>query len=354
MSRFLSKRYNTIEEYVPGEQPQDKKYIKLNTNESPYPPSESVIRAIDGAQVSNLRLYSDPDSRNLKNAVAQYYGVKSENVFVSNGSDETLNFFFAAFCDSEKKVAFPDISYGFYKVFADLYGIDYIQIPLGSDFKINVDDYINIGRNICIANPNAPTGLALGLDDIEKIVKSNPDYIVLIDEAYVDFGAQSAVDFTRKYKNLVVVQTFSKSRSLAGARLGFAIADSELICDFEKIKFSTNPYNVNRLTQLAGVCSIRDREYFEKTRNEIIKTREYTLYELKKLGFFVTDSCANFVFAKNSKISGESLYKELKQRGILVRHFSDKKICEFNRITIGTQEQMQILISEIKKILEGI
>lgn len=351
MSKYLSPRLSSLKEYTPGEQPRDKKYIKLNTNESPYPPSPKAIDAITRSQTEDLRLYSDPECKNLKQAIADYYNVSIQNVFVSNGSDESLNFFFMAFCDEERKVCFPEISYGFYKVFAGLYGLDYETIPLKSDFSIEPSDYMNRGKNIVIANPNAPTGLALSINDIEAIVKSNPDYIVVIDEAYVDFGAESAVELTKKYNNLMVVQTFSKSRSLAGARLGFAIADSEIIKDLEKIKYSTNPYNINRLTLLLGEAAISDTEYFELNRDSVIKAREYTESELIKLGFTVLPSKTNFVFAKSDDISGEKLYKELKDRGILVRHFNDKKICEYNRITIGTMEEMKTFIKTVKEII---
>ena len=352
MSRYMSRRFDSLEEYVPGEQPQDKKYIKLNTNESPFPPSPEVIKALDSAEVENLKLYSDPEARLLKKAIAEQTGTKPENIFVSNGSDETLNFFFMAFCDDEKKVAFPDITYGFYKVFAELYGLDFSEIPLNADFSINPGDYKNIGKNVVIANPNAPTGLALGLDKIEEIVASNPDYIVVIDEAYVDFGAQSAAELIGKYDNLLVVRTFSKSRSLAGARLGFAIGNSEIIADLEKIKFSTNPYNVNRLTLKAGEASIKDTAYFEKTRSEIIKNRSYITDELKKCGFTVLDSKTNFVFAKSDRICGADYYSYLKEHGILVRHFNSDKICDYNRISIGTMADMQRLAEVTRKLLE--
>ena len=352
MSKFLSQRLSSLEEYVPGEQPRDKKYIKLNTNESPYPPSPGVKAAIDGSAIDDLRLYSDPEAKRLKEEIAKYYGVESRNVFVSNGSDESLNFFFMAFCDSRNKVCFPEISYGFYKVFADLYGLDYEAIPLRDDFSINPKDYISKGKNIVIANPNAPTGLCLSIEDIEKIAASNPRNIVVIDEAYVDFGGESAVELTKKYDNLIVVQTFSKSRSLAGARLGFAIAHSDIIKDMEKIKYSTNPYNVNRLTLTMGAEAIADKEYFSARCAQIIEPREYTKNALRDLGFTVLDSKANFVFAKSDKIGGKELYTKLKERGILVRHFTNAKICDFNRITIGTMEDMQTLVDTIQEILK--
>ena len=354
MSKFLSQRLSALTEYVPGEQPRDKKYIKLNTNESPFPPSAKAIEAVTKAELSDLRLYSDPECKLLKEEIAKYYGVDSQNVFVSNGSDEALNFFFMAFCDSEKEVCFPDISYGFYKVFADLYNLKYEQIPLKDDFAIDVNDYLDKGKNIVIANPNAPTGMALDINEIEKIVSSNSDSVVVIDEAYVDFGGESAVELTKKYSNLMVVQTFSKSRSLAGARLGFAIADSEIIKDLEKIKFSTNPYNINRITLVLGREAIADREYFEKNILLIKEARDYTAKELTRLGFTVLNSKANFVFAKSDKISGLELYKKLKDRGILVRHFEKERISDFNRITIGTMEDMKKLISEAEDILKNL
>lgn len=352
MSRFLSDRFNDLEEYVPGEQPQDKQYIKLNTNESPYPPSPRVLEAINKGEVSDLRLYSDPTAKKLKREIALYYDVEPENVFVSNGSDESLNFFFMAFCDKKVGVAFPEISYGFYEVFAQLYNLDYVKIPLKTDFGINAEDYMNLKRNVVIANPNAPTGIALELGDIERIVSSNSENVVVIDEAYVDFGAQSAVRLTEKYDNLLVVQTFSKSRSLAGARLGFAIGNERLIRDLEKIKYSTNPYNVNRLTMLAGIHAMADREYFDTARTSIIDNRKVLSDGLKSLGFTVTDSMANFVFAKSDRISGARYYEELKNRGILVRHFSEEKIKDYNRITVGSIDEVKALLEATEKIIE--
>ena len=351
MSRFLNENLKSLESYTPGEQPRDKKYIKLNTNESPYPPSEEVIRAVSADEVSDLRLYSDPTCKVLKEKLAKRYDVTPENVFVSNGSDESLNFFFMAFCSSKNKVIFPEISYGFYKVFCELYDISYEQIPLCDDFSINIDDYINVKKHIVIANPNAPTGLALSVGDIEKIVNSNPDNLVLIDEAYVDFGAQSVIPLIKKYDNLVVVQTFSKSRSLAGARLGYAIANEKIICDLEKIKYSTNPYNINRLTLVAGSAALDSDDYFMKNCEKITKTREYTAANLKELGFYCIPSSANFIFAKSDKIKGETLYEKLKDKGILVRHFTKPEICDFNRITIGTAEEMKIFITKVKECL---
>ncbi len=351
MSKFLNENLKGLEAYTPGEQPRDKKYIKLNTNESPYPPSPEVIAAVSSDEVADLRLYSDPLCKTLKEKLAARYEVNYENVFVSNGSDESLNFYFMAFCGKDHPVVFPEISYGFYKVFAELYGIPYETIPLCEDFTIDINDYIGIDKNIVIANPNAPTGLALPLSDIERIVRSNPDNIVLIDEAYVDFGGESAVSLTKKYDNLLVVQTFSKSRSLAGARLGYAIGNTEIIADLEKIKYSTNPYNINRLTLVAGAAAIDSDNYFSENCKRIMKTREYTTKELEKLGFTCIPSCTNFIFAKSDKISGLTLYEKLKDKGVLVRHFTTPAICEYNRITIGTDEEMKTFIEKVKECL---
>ena len=354
MSRFINARYAQMEAYTPGEQPTDMQYIKLNTNESPFPPSDGVMAAINAAAVSKLNLYPDPLCKGLKRKLASLYAVKEENVFVSNGSDDILNFSFMAFCnDSDHPVKFPSISYGFYRVYADLYGVCYTEIPLKSDFSICVEDYLGNDANVVIANPNAPTGLALSLDEVERIVSANPDRVVLIDEAYVDFGAESAIDLVQKYENLLVVRTYSKSRSMAGARLGFAIGHPDLIADLEKIKFSTNPYNINRLTLLAGEAAIDDDAYYLKNCQTIAQIREYTQEELRCLGFECTDSKANFIFAKTQKIGGKELYLELKRRGILVRHFDKAQISEYNRITVGTKEQMDALLDAIREIIQS-
>lgn len=349
MSEFLCERLRPLKEYVPGEQPQDKKYIKLNTNESPYPPSDRVIEAVNSDEVRNLRLYSDPDCKVLKSELAKLYGVEPQNVFLSNGSDDILNFAFMAY--SQNGAAFADITYGFYSVFAELHSVDAEIIPLKDDFSLDVDAFCGVNKLVVIANPNAPTGIAIPLSEVKKIVKSNPDNVVLIDEAYVDFGGESAVELTRKYKNLLCVQTFSKSRSLAGGRLGFAIADSELIADLEKIKCSTNPYNINRLTQKAGIATVKDDEYYKENCKKIINTREYTVACLEKLGFSVIDSKANFIFAKSDKIGGLELYQNLKERGVLIRHFEKDRISDYNRITIGSMEEMEEFLKRVKLIL---
>ena len=349
MSKFLSKRLAKLSPYVPGEQPKEKKYIKLNTNESPFPPSPLAAMLARQAAGDN-QLYSDPDLKELVLAAEDAFGVSADEVIFTNGSDEILNFAFMAFCEGE--TVFPDVTYGFYPVFATLNGVKYTEIPLKKDFTIDVNDYIGINKNIFLANPNAQTGIALTRDQIEKIIASNPDNIVVIDEAYVDFGAESCVPLIKKYNNLLVTQTFSKSRSLAGARLGMGFACKELIADLNTIRFSTNPYNVNRMTSAAGVGAMRDEKYFKNNCAAIIKTRENTVKALNELGFSVLPSSANFVLAKSDKIGGEELYLALKREGILVRHFSTKRLCDFNRITIGSDEEMSALICAIKKILE--
>ena len=350
MSRYLIDAYQSLEAYTPGEQPRDMQYVKLNTNESPYPPSPAVIEAAH-AEAGRLQLYCDPVCAGLRDAIAALYGVGRENVYVSNGSDDILSFAFMAFAGKGGRAYFPDITYGFYKVYGDLYGVDYTPLPLKADFTIDPADYLGRDGMIAIANPNAPTGLTLPVDVIEGIVKANPDHVVLIDEAYVDFGAESCVSLTARYPNLLVVQTFSKSRSLAGARLGFAIADAGLIADLDRIKYSTNPYSVNRMTQAAGAAAIRDNAFYMANCRKIEATRADTVNRLEALGFEVLPSRANFVFARSSQIGGEALYLALKKRGVLVRHFNDARIRDFNRITIGAPEQMDVLIQKIKEIL---
>ena len=353
MSRFLSERYSKIEPYTPGEQPKMNNLIKLNTNESPFPPSPNVIKALNETEISKLNLYSDPDTKEVTDAVAKVMGVSSNQVLMGNGSDEILAFAFQAFCDKEHQPCFADITYGFYPVFCELYGLEPEIIPLKDDLSIDFNDYIGKNKPIFIANPNAPTGLALSLDKIEKILQSNKDTIVLIDEAYVDFGAESAISLIDKYDNLIVSRTFSKSRNLAGARIGFAVSNPELIADMCKMKFSFNPYNLNRLSIIAGKESVLDIEYFDSCIKEIISTREYTVAELTKRGFSIPDSKANFIFAKHCTLSGEEYFTKLRQRSIIVRHFSKKKIKDYVRITIGSKEQMDALINATDEILKG-
>ena len=349
MSRFLKEQYQSLEAYTPGEQPRDMRYIKLNTNESPYPPAPSVVAAMTGEQVELLRLYSDPTAKELKERLAGLYGVSPGNVFVSNGSDEVLNFAFMAF--GGKGAVFPDISYGFYGVYAELYGIEAEKIPLEADFSVDYRKYCGKDKMVVIANPNAPTGMTIPVSQIEEILKTNPNSLVLIDEAYVDFGGESCLPLISRYDNLLVTRTFSKSRCLAGGRLGYAFANPGIIADLEKIKYSTNPYNINRLTLLLGEKTVDAEEYYQEKCAEIQKTRAWTAAQLEDLGFTVLPSSANFLFAKTDRMDGGELYQKLKQRGILVRHFTNPRIRQFNRITIGTMQQMAALVGALKEVL---
>lgn len=351
MSRFFSRRYDALEPYTPGEQPKDQQYIKLNTNESPFPPSPAVEAAVR-REAPLLRLYSDPESTELTKKLAARYHLATEQVLVTNGSDEALNFAFMAFADETRPLAFADITYGFYPVFAQLNHIPYTQIPLKDDFTLDPADYLNLGKTIVLANPNAPTGLPLKLCDLERILKSNAGTVVIVDEAYVDFGAESAVQMIDRYENLLVTQTFSKSRSLAGARVGYAMGNAALIADLNTIKYSTNPYNVSRLDAAAACAALDEDAYYMENCRTIAENRAWTTQQLQKLGFTVTASKSNFVFARTERISGLALYEKLKARGILIRHFEKPRIRAYNRITVGTREQMQALIAAITAILE--
>lgn len=351
MSRFFSDKYQNLTPYVPGEQPRDMAYIKLNTNESPFPPSEKARRyAAEAAE--RLHLYPDPDCRELTAAMAATLGVQPENVVMTNGSDEALYFATLAFCDKERPAAFPDITYGFYPVFAALAGVPCREMPVRDDLSVDPADYKTGRYTLFLANPNAPTGLALPLDEIESIVAANPDRVVVVDEAYIDFGGQSAVSLIKRYDNLLVVGTFSKSRSMAGARLGFAVGQATLIADLQTVRYSTNPYNVNRMTAAAGLGALADEAYTRKNCQTVMENRAFTATELKKLGFTVTNSAANFLFARHPAISGETLYLALKKKGVLVRHFKLERIKDYNRITVGTKAQMQALLTAVKEILE--
>ena len=352
MSRYLKQCYQALEAYVPGEQPRDMEYVKLNTNESPFPPAPSVTTALGEADIELLRLYSDPTGRELKTKLAELYGLKNENIFLSNGSDDILNFAFMAFAD-ERGAVFPDITYGFYPVFAELHGIGYTEIPLLDDFSIDYSAYCNQNKLIVIANPNAPTGMGIPVWQIEEILKSNPDSVVVIDEAYVDFGGESCYKLIDAYENLLVVRTFSKSRCMAGARLGYAFGAASLIEDLQKIQYSTNPYNVNRLTMRLGALTVDAEAYYQDKCSQIIQVRQWASEQLEALGFQVLPSQTNFIFAAHPAIAGRSLYEQLKARGVLVRHFSKPRIANYVRITIGTKSQMQILIHAVREILGG-
>lgn len=351
VSRFFSTKYSALTPYTPGEQPRDMQYIKLNTNESPFPPSQKA-QQLAAQAAESLQLYSDPTCAKLREIIAADLGVAADEIVMTNGSDEILNFVFMAFCDSETPAAFPDITYGFYPVFANLNNIEYEEIPLMDDFTVRVSDYIGINKTILIANPNAPTGIALPLEDIEKIVASNPYNVVVIDEAYVDFGTKSAVSLIGKYENLLVTRTFSKSRSMAGARLGFGVGNRALIQDIETLRYSTNPYNVNAMTMAAGIGAMMDKDYFLENCRKTAECRQWTTEKLRELGFKVIDSVTNFVFAKSPDISGKELYLKLREKGVLVRHFDTERLREYNRITIGSSEQMEKFINVVREILE--
>lgn len=351
MSRFFSTKYSKIKPYVPGEQPRDRRYIKLNTNESPFPPSPRAQRyAAEAAH--NLQLYSDPECTAIKESMARCKGVRSSQIFFGNGSDEVLYCAFLAFCDDATPAIFPDITYGFYKVFAQFLGIPYTQIPLEEDFTIDIAPYLGAGKTVFIANPNAPTGQLLTLAQIEKILRSNPDNVVVIDEAYIDFGGESAVKLIDRYENLLVVQTFSKSRSLAGGRLGMAFGSEELIQDLRTVKFSINPYNVNSMTMAAGLGALEDEAYTRENCKKIAENRAFTTQQLKQLGFAVLDSAANFILAAHPAVPGGELYKKLKEMGILVRYFDTDRLAPYVRITIGTRQEMETLLRDVTQILE--
>lgn len=351
MSGFFSAKYANLTPYTPGEQPKDAQYIKLNTNESPFPPSPAALRMAAEAAAS-LQLYPDPECRDLVKKAAEVFQVAEDEILFTNGSDEILNFAFMAFCDESHPAVFPDISYGFYKVFAALNGVPYDQIPLAQDFTIDTKAYCGIGKTIVIANPNAPTGIALSAREIEEIVKSNPNNVVIIDEAYVDFGGESVIPLIHKYENLLVTGTFSKSRSLAGGRLGFGIGCKALIQDLNTIKYATNPYNVNRMTMAAGVGTLLDQAYTKQNCQKIMEVREWTAQQLKALGFTLTDSRANFIFARHPEADGKQIYLLMKKKGVLIRHFDTPRLRQYNRITVGSREQMEIFLEKLMEVLE--
>lgn len=350
MSVYTSDKINGIAPYVPGEQPRDRQYIKLNTNENPYYTSERARSYITDDVLKNLKRYCDPESKPLAEAIAKYYGVDESNVLVTNGSDEALAFCFRAY--GGRGMCYADVTYGFYDVFADMYDCPVEHIALEEDFTIDCKKYLNrAGRTIVIANPNAQTGIAVSANEIEKIVAGNRDGIVIVDQAYVDFFGQNVIPLIKKYGNLVVVNTFSKSRSLAGARVGFVIADGELIADLKKIKYSFHPYNVNTLSMLLAKGAIEDEEYFRSTLSLIKNTRGVLTRGLCGMGFQVLPSSANFVLARRPGLGGEELYLKLKAKGILVRHFADERIKDFIRITVGTEKEADTLLRALGEII---
>ncbi len=350
MSRFLSKNYDSLVPYTPGEQV-NVKVIKLNTNESPFPPSPRVKEVLSEEVIDKLNLYSDPELKELRNAIAEQFGVTADMVFCGNGSDDVLAFAIMGFCGRGGKLCCPEISYGFYPVYADIFGVELEQIPLKDDFSIDANDYIGKGKNIVIANPNAPTGLALTFDEVEKIVASNPDNIVIMDEAYMAFCGESCMELVNKYGNLLVTRTFSKSHSLAGLRVGFGIGSKEIIDDLNKLKYSFNPYNINTLSIKAAAAAIADNEYYDDKIAKIVATREKTMAQLRELGFTCTQSKANFIFASSDKMPAAQLAAELRAKGILIRYFNKAKIDNYLRITVGTDEEMQTLVDAIKEII---
>ncbi len=351
MSKFISKKLNGLSAYVPGEQPQDKTYVKLNTNECPFPPSPYAQRMARQA-AGGLNLYCDPECTVLASVAAEYFGVKKQNMIFTNGSDEVLNFAFIAFCDKDTPAVFPDVTYGFYPVFARLNGVPYKEIPLTDALEVSVKDYLAVKGTVFLANPNAPTGVALPLSAVEEIVKADPTRVVVVDEAYVDFGGESALALIPKYDNLLVTRTFSKSRSLAGGRLGVGFASEAIIEDLKRIQYSTNPYNVNSMTAAAGVGALLDDEYFKKNVGTIVENRRRLTAELKSIGFDVLPSSANFIFAAKAGVSGEALYLSLKQKGVLVRYFDKPRLKNYVRITVGTAEEIDTLVAAVKATLE--
>jgi len=353
MNRFWSKALDGLTPYTSGEQPKDQKYVKLNTNENPYPPSPKVIESINSFALDSLRLYPDPDTTDVKKAVADFYDVEMKNVFVGNSSDEVLALSFMSFFINDKPVVFPDISYSFYPVYCDLYKIKPLQVPVTADFSIDFDAFPKDNGGVIFPNPNAPTGKAVDLSTVEKVVAAHPNSVVIVDEAYVDFGAESAVALTKKYPNLLVVQTLSKSRSLAGLRVGYAIGHEDLIIGLNMAKNSFNSYPLDRIAIVGAAAAINDRDYFEECCKKIIATREWATKELESLGFKVVPSAANFFFVSpNGKYRAQDLYLDLKEKGVLVRFWNKPKISDWVRITIGTDEEMKTLIAKIKELLD--
>lgn len=338
--------------YTPGEQPKIRNIIKLNTNENPYPPSPLVYKAYEETELDDYRKYPDPTCSVLMEAIASFYGVKKENVFVGVGSDDVLAMAFLTFFNSDKPILFPDITYSFYDVWANLYRIPFKQIPLTEDFVINPSDYHIENGGVVIANPNAPTGVKLGLDAIEDIIQSNPDVVVIIDEAYVDFGAETALPLIDKYDNLLVVRTYSKSRSLAGLRIGYAFGCERLIKYLSDVKFSFNSYTMNMPSLTLGAAAMKDREYFEETTAKVIATRERVKVQLKELGFEFGDSATNFIFARHPKKAGKEIFDHLRAHDIIVRRFDLPRISEYLRISIGTDEEMDTLVKTLKAFMK--
>ena len=352
MSKFWSRNVHGLTPYVPGEQPTLANLVKLNTNENPYGPSPKVLEALRAEAADSLRLYPDPGSDKLRQTIAAYHGLNPDNVFVGNGSDEVLAHAFLALLKHELPIFFPDITYSFYPVYCSLYDISYRQLPLTQSFEINIDDYLQANGGIIFPNPNAPTSRGLALAEIERLLQGNPDSVVIVDEAYVDFGCESAVGLVHRYPQLLVVHTLSKSRSLAGLRLGYAVGHAGLIEALNRVKDSFNSYPLDRFAQAGGVAAMQDQAYFETTRNKVIASRVKLVADMQALGFEVLPSVANFIFARHSAPDGAALTASLRERSIIVRHFKNpERIAPFMRITIGTDEQCNALVSALREIL---
>ena len=351
MSKYWNQVTASLTPYVPGEQPKDKTYIKLNTNENPYPPSPNVLAAIQEATNADLRLYPDPTCDALVNTIAEHFDVSPDQVFVGNGSDEILGFAFAAFFSPDRAIRFADITYSFYQVYAKLYGLSVDRIPLDPNFNMPLEKFYGSEGGVVIANPNAPTSTFIPVDQLRSVLEHNPDQVVIIDEAYIDFGGESAVPLVAQYPNVLVIQTCSKSRSLAGLRVGFAIGHSELIEGLNRIKNSFNSYTLDRLALVGAISSFQDQEYFEAMNTKVIVTRTWTVRKLRELGFLVPESLANFVFITHPDHDASSLFQSLRGRGILVRYFNQPRIDQYLRVSIGTDEEMQALITALEEIL---
>ncbi|HIW33042.1 MAG TPA: histidinol-phosphate transaminase [Candidatus Paenibacillus intestinavium] len=350
MSKYWSPLTAALEPYIPGEQPKDKKYIKLNTNENPYPPSPNAMAAMADAINEDLRLYPDPNCESLVVALATRHGLQPNQIFVGNGSDEILAFAFASFFDPSKPVLFPDISYSFYKVYAKFYGITPKLIPLDEQFNIKVEEYVGEHGGIIIPNPNAPTAILISLENIKQLLEQNPEQVVIVDEAYIDFGGQSAVVLVDSYPNLLVIQTLSKSRSLAGLRVGFAFGSAELIEGLNRTKNSFNSYTLDRVALAGAVASIEDETYFVEMNAKVIATRERVVKQLEELHFLVTPSAANFVFISHRSIPAKQLFEQLRAEGVLVRYFDSPRIDNFLRVSIGTDEEMDAFVTALQKL----
>ena len=347
MSKFWSPFVSTLVPYVPGEQPKLTKLVKLNTNENPYGPSPKALAAMRAELTDDLRLYPDPNSDLLKKAVASYYGVQSNQVFLGNGSDEVLAHAFNAFFQHDKPLLFPDISYSFYPVYCCLYGIEFDAIPVDEQFQIRVEDYARPNAGIIFPNPNAPTGCLMALDAVEQLLKGSPDSVVVVDEAYIDFGGETAISLVDRYPNLLVTQTLSKSRSLAGLRVGLAVGHPDLIEALERVKNSFNSYPLDRLAIVGATAAFEDREHFESTCKAVIDSREALVEQLRGKGFQVLPSAANFIFARHPQHDAAGVAAKLREQGVLVRHFKQERIAQFLRISIGTPEQNQVLLDSL-------